>query len=293
MEAVTRIGYSVGMKRKTRKRYELYEAMRDAIVYMRAHASESASIDGAASAAGMSVSHFGHAFTEWAGISPKRFLAHLASERAKSALAHSSVMKAAYVSGLSGPGRLHDLLVAHEAVSPGEFKRGDMRIAYGVHPSPFGACAIGITKRGVCYLSFLASADTHEARRSIVHAWPHAKLVNDPSAAAAMIKKIFDRKKAKHPLRLEVRGTNFQIRVWKALLAIPEGRVSSYTEIAQAAGFPKAVRAVGTACGKNMIAYLIPCHRVLTSSGAIGGYRWGIERKEAMLVRETIRKDKE
>lgn len=264
--------------------------MRDAIHYMRQHAGERLTSARISQAVDMSPSRFEHAFTEWVGISPKRYLAHLIKQKAKSILVSKDVLKTAHAAGLSGPGRLHGLMVTHEAVSPGEFKTGEIDVSYGVHDSPFGKCLIGITKRGVCHLSFLDENEL-QAERQLKDYWPKAHLVQDQEATAEYIRKIFKPTKtdSKRPIHLLIKGTNFQVKVWEALLAIPEGRVSNYSEIAKAAGSPKAVRAAGTACGNNLIGFLIPCHRVLTSSGGIGGYRWGVSRKETILAWESIR----
>jgi AraC family transcriptional regulator, regulatory protein of adaptative response / methylated-DNA-[protein]-cysteine methyltransferase len=280
-----------GMKRTTRNTGQMYKIMRDAIYYMREHVKDRPSIAEIAKTMGMSQSRFEHAFTEWAGTPPKRFLAYLAKEHAKSALTNSKdVLKAAHASGLSGPGRLHGLMVTHEAVSPGEFKTGKFEIIYGIHSSPFGKCLIGITKRGVCHLSFLDDGNEQKAINRINQSWPNAMLLKDEKKTAEYVKNIFapGNKPRKRPIHLLIKGTNFQIKVWEALLAIPDGRLSNYSQIARSAGFPKAARAVGTACGNNSIAYLIPCHRVLTSSGGIGGYRWGTGRKEAILAWENV-----
>jgi AraC family transcriptional regulator, regulatory protein of adaptative response / methylated-DNA-[protein]-cysteine methyltransferase len=274
-----------------KNRKELYEVMRSAIDYMREHALSRPSSTQIAKVVGMSPSHFEHVFAEWAGIPPKRYLSYLVAQKAKFNLHSGNVLKAAYSSGLSGPGRLHGLMVTHEAVSPGEFKSGEIEITYGVHLSPFGWCVIGLTKRGVCHLSFLDQNNLTMATRRIREDWSKAHLLHDQHATAPYINRIFypDRKNAKRPLHLLIKGTNFQVKVWEALLAIPDGQVSSYAAIARAVGSPKAVRAAGTACGKNGIAYLIPCHRVLTSKGSLGGYRWGVERKAAILARESVR----
>lgn len=276
---------------KTRTAKQIYESMRDAIYYMREHIKDRPNIKEVAKAVGMSPSRFEHVFAHWAGTPPKRFLAYLAKEQAKSELKSKDVMKAAYATGLSGPGRLHGLMVTHEAVSPGEFKSGEIEIVYGIHPSPFGWCLIGVTKRGVCYLSFMDNNDESQAIKLIKHSWSNAVLTKDYKITNGYIKRIFESEKnnSKRPIHLLIKGTNFQIKVWEALLAIPDGKVSSYAQIARAAGYPKAVRAAGTSCGNNSIAFLIPCHRVLTSSGGIGGYRWGIGRKEAILAWESVR----
>lgn len=272
--------------RRTEK--ELYETMRDAIAYLRAHPG-SAPKD-AARAVGMSESRFAHAFRRWVGISPKRFLSHLTHERAKEMLkAAPDILSASIKIGLSGPGRLHSLMVEHGAVAPGEYKRGDFEIRYGIHATPFGSCVIGITKRGVCALSFLPKAADRSARQIIFAEWPQAALIRDDIKTGAVIRKLFSGIKQRKAVPLVIRGTNFQIQVWQALLAIPAGRIVSYADIAKHIGKPRAVRAVGTAIGLNRIAYLIPCHRVLTSRGALGGYRWGIKRKDALLAWEQAR----
>ncbi|MFZ1987537.1 MAG: bifunctional helix-turn-helix domain-containing protein/methylated-DNA--[protein]-cysteine S-methyltransferase [Minisyncoccia bacterium] len=278
------------MKSKKRSKGDLYETMRDAIHYLRVHAKEHPDTATVAKALGMSVSRFNHAFTEWVGVPPKRFLSYLTKEHAKELLANSkNVLDASYKSGLSGPSRLHDLLVTHDAVSPGEFKSGEIEIRYGIHASPFGWCLLGVTPRGVCALSFLENASEREALQILKKAWPNAKLVLDNVATKPFQEKIFTHFGSKKKMPLVVHGTNFQMKVWEALLAIPPGKVASYADIARRIGSPKAVRAVGTACGKNPIAFLIPCHRVLTSEGGLGGYRWGIARKDALLAWEISR----
>lgn len=267
---------------------ELYETMAQAIAYLRAHAKERPSAAEVAQAVGMSSSRFEHAFAAWVGTTPKRFLAHLTKERAKEILATSKdVTRAAHRAGLSGAGRLHDLLVTYEAVSPGEFKKGNIEITYGIHASPFGWCVIGLTSRGISNLSFIEKGSDRQARANIREKWPHATLVRDDATTEKYAARIFAVGVSKKPLHLLVQGTNFQVKVWEALLAIPPGKAATYGDIARYIGSPKAVRAVGTACGKNAIAYLIPCHRVLAGDGGMGGYRWGTERKELMLTREA------
>lgn len=167
---------------------------------------------------------------------------------------------------------------------------GQILIRYGMHSSPFGGCLIGVTGRSICQLSFMKSANKREALRHLKEAWPKAILKRDDIHTRSYFKKIFKPRNSKHPFHLLAKGTHFQIKVWKALLTIPEGKITSYAKIARKAGFPKAVRAVGTACGKNPIGFLIPCHRVLASDGKLGGYRWGIKRKEMMLAWESTKK---
>lgn len=268
---------------------ELYETMRDAIAYLRANPSHTPAQ--AARSVGMSESRFTHAFRRWVGISPKRFLTHLTHERAKTLLSTShTVLDASVKAGLSGPGRLHARMVEHDAVSPGEYKRGMFEIQYGIHRSPFGYCVIGTTSRGVCALSFIEQPRDAAAKHSIKSIWPKATLVRNDRSTAMFMRKIFDATQRGKALPLMVRGTNFQIQVWRALLSIPEGRIASYAHIARHIGKPRAVRAVGTAIGANPIAFLIPCHRVLTSDGKLGGYRWDPKRKDALLTWEASRR---
>ncbi len=160
-------------------------------------------------------------------------------------------------------------------------------ITYGLHKSPFGWCLIGLSQWGICYLSFLDSSDSRKAIKAVKEKWPEAHLVQSNSKTKSFVDAIFDFKKQNKSLKLLLQGTIFQIKVWESLLTIPEGKVTTYASLAKSIGMPKAVRAVGTACGKNYIAYLIPCHRVLSSSGKIGGYRWGLKRKEAILLWES------
>ncbi len=277
------------MKRNSRKPEQLYVTMAKAIRYIREHARDQPDAATIAKAVGMSVSRFEHAFTEWVGTTPKRFLAYITKEEVKVPLKKGkSVLASAHASGLSGPGRLHDLMVTYEAVTPGEWKSGDIEITYGIHTSPFGWCIIGITRRGICYLSFSDTKDDRRASALIQDAWPAATIVRDDAVTRSYVGQMFS-SSGKKALHLLIQGTNFQIKVWEALLAIPAGTTTSYAGIASAIGSPKAVRAAGTACGKNKIAYLIPCHRVLTSNGGIGGYRWGVARKEALLAWEAAK----
>lgn len=271
---------------------ELYETMARAIAYLREHAKERPSAEEVAKAVGMSTSRFEHAFAEWVGTTPKRFLSYLTKERAKALLAEShDAHRTAHRTGLSGANRLHDLLVTYEAVTPGELRSGNVAITYGLHPSPFGWCLIGVTKRGIAQLSFLDEESERQAEKDIREKWPNATIARDDAATGKYAVQIFDAK-SKKPVHLLVKGTNFQIKVWEALMRIPDGSVASYADIAEFVGAPKAVRAVGTACGRNAISYLIPCHRVLASDGGFGGYRWGVQRKEAMLAWEGARSGK-
>lgn len=243
-----------------------------------------------AAAAGLSAYHFQRLFSRWAGLSPRRFLAALTLERAKASLrAGADVLAASLDAGLSGPGRLHDLCVAVEAASPGELKLGGagMAIAHGVHRGPLGDFLLATSARGVCALEFIDS-DAAPALARLRAAWPAASLAADQRATAPIAARVFRRAPGgSEPLRVLVRGTNFQVQVWRALLAIPCGEVSSYQALAAAIGRPTATRAVGSAIGANHVAWLIPCHRVLRGDGGLGGYRWGLARKQAGLAWEA------
>lgn len=267
-----------------------YRRVETAIRFLEAHAHEQPSLGVVARAVGLSDFHFQRLFRRWAGVSPKRFLQHLTVARAKEALRDGhSALGAAYEAGLSGPGRLHDLFVAVEAVTPGEFKqRGqDLTIRYGFQPSPFGESFLAVTQRGICALEFVSDAARESVVRRLRAAWPAATLREDRGAAAASAERAFAPVTRRHdPLPLLLRGTNFQLQVWQALLRVPPGALVTYGGIAQAIGRPGSERAVGRALGQNPIAYLIPCHRVIRSTGAFGGYHWGAERKLAIVGRE-------
>ena len=243
-----------------------------------------------AAAVGLSDYHFQRLFRRWAGVSPKRFLQFLTAEYARDLLADSwTVLDAAYEAGLSGPGRLHDLMVTVDGVTPGEARRGGegVSIRHGVHPSPFGDFLLAATDRGVCALTFLDDEGLDAALEGVAARWPGAGLHEDPASTAPLAERIFAGGE-RVPLHLE--GTNFQIRVWEALLRVPGGTVVTYERIAASLGSPGAVRAVGTAVGRNPIAYAIPCHRVIRKTGAFGEYRWGAARKRAMLGWEAARR---
>lgn len=242
--------------------------------------------------AGLSEFHFQRVFTRWAGVSPKRFLQYLTKEHAKRLLDKShDLLTASFESGLSGPGRLHDLFVNFEAMTPGDYKSGGagLTIRYGFHPSPFGECFLAMTDRGICALHFIATSRS-AVLRECRSRWNRAKFVEDPKQTSAVIQRIFDRA---GKIYLDVRGTNFQIKVWEALIRIPEGSVATYSDIAKAIGHPGAHRAVGSAIGSNPVAYLIPCHRVIRGLGVFGNYRWGGDRKKAILGWEFAKRETE
>lgn len=245
---------------------------------------------------GLSETHFQKLFTRWAGISPKRFLQHRTAEVVKRLLREERPMlDVTYEAGLSGPGRLHDLIVNAEAVTPGEYQRkGEgLTIRYGFHPTPFGECVIAMTPRGICHLAFVHPVSRHEALGRVQRDWPEAKLVPDQAGTRTAAAQAFPPPgMVRQPgLALHVRGTNFQLKVWRALLEVPVGDVTTYGAIAGAIGDAKASRAVGTAIGSNPVSYLIPCHRVIRASGEMGNYAWGVDRKRAMLALETSGRD--
>lgn len=268
-----------------------FDRIATVIRYLDEKHSEQPSLNELAAAVDLSEFYFHRLFQRWAGVTPKDFLQSLTVEHAKRRLRESaSVLDAALESGLSGPGRLHDLLVTIEAASPGEFKSGGrgMKIEWGYAESPFGMCSIGWNARGICHLAFRESEGSTTAPAELRENWSHAELRQNDRKARLLAKTIFNREsKSNAPLKAFVRATPFQLKVWRALLRIPEGCVASYGGIADAIGDPKSARAVGTACGSNCIAYLIPCHRVIRETGIVRGYRWGDTRKRALLAWEA------
>ena len=269
-----------------------YARIEAAILYLEAHFRDQPGLNDVAQEAGLSPHHFQRLFRRWAGISPKRFGQYLTLDYAKALLeASASILDATYDAGLSGPARLHDLFVTYEAMSPGAFKRGGegVDIAWGVHPSPFGPCFVGQTERGICALGF-ADGDADAVRAEFEGRWPAARFREDAAAAQSIVARVFgERPAGGTPLRLAVAGTNFQLKVWEALLRIPPGRVTSYRALAQALGLPRSARAVGGAVAANPISYLIPCHRVIRGTGLISNYEWGPARKRVMLGWEAAR----
>lgn len=262
-----------------------------AIRFLEAHAEEQPDLKRVAQEVGMSEYHFQRLFRRWAGVSPKRFLQFLTAERAAAHLrANATALETAYRVGLSGTGRLHDLMVSVEAATPGELRSGGegLEIAWGVHPTPFGPCLLATTPRGICELVFL-EGPPEPAAEALRARWPAAKVREDAASTRGLVERAFAGEDDARPLTLLLRGTNFQLQVWRALLTIPSGQTATYGELARAIGAPAAARAVGGAIGDNRIAYLIPCHRVIRATGAFGGYRWGVGRKRAMLALEASR----
>jgi AraC family transcriptional regulator, regulatory protein of adaptative response / methylated-DNA-[protein]-cysteine methyltransferase len=261
-----------------------YQRIEKVIRYVDAHREEQPSLAALARVAGLSEHHFHRLFSRWAGTTPKSFLKFLTAQDAKALLSKTDVLGASLAAGLSGPGRLHDLLVTVEAFSPGEWKRrgAGLLIRHGFHDTPLGEALFAVTERGLCHLAFVEDRPAALAR--LRKLWPKARLREDRAGTAAAAKAAFSRK---GKLKLLLGGTPFQLKVWEALLRIPAGRAVRYADVARAVGHPSATRAVGTAIGANPIACLIPCHRVLQSTGAFGGYRWGLARKRVLLAAEA------
>ena len=265
-----------------------YKLIEQAIQYIEINVQRQPELEEIASAIGLSEYHFQRLFTNWTGVSPKRFMQFLTKEHAKQLLNQSeNLLETTHKVGLSSLGRLHDLFVNTEAVTPGEYKSGGagLIIRYGIHPSPFGKVLIATTERGICNLSFVDVSEG-KAIDNLVADWQQAEMTEDYKSTAPLVTRIFSDLEIDTPLKLHLRGTNFQIKVWEALLNIPSGALTTYEQIARQVGNPKAVRAVGTAVGHNPIAYLIPCHRVLRKSGEFGNYLYGSARKKMILARE-------
>ena len=269
---------------------EDYLRIEQAILYLEDHYKDQPSLEEVAANIGLSEYHFQRLFTRWSGVSPKRFLQFLTKEGAKELLDQSeNLLDTTHQVGLSSLGRLHDLFVTTEAVSPGEYKsHGEgVTIRYGLHASPFGKCLVAVTERGICHLGFTQTSEG-AAIDNLVADWKNARMIEDNRGTAPLIEPIFDLKHRGKPLNIHLRGTNFQLKVWEALLKIPTGVVTTYEGLAERIGQPAATRAVGTAVGHNPIAVLIPCHRVIRKVGEFGNYRYGALRKKALLAREFI-----
>ena len=267
---------------------EDYLRIEQAITYLEGHFKDQPSLEEVAANIGLSEFHFQRLFTRWAGVSPKRFLQFLTKEGAKELLNKSeNLLDTTHQVGLSSLGRLHDLFVTTEAVSPGEYKsHGEgVTIRYGLHASPFGKCLIAVTERGICHLGFVQTSEG-DAIDNLVADWKNARMIEDHKFTAQLIEPIFDAD-ARGMLNIHLRGTNFQLKVWEALLKIPSGTVTTYEGLAERIGQPAASRAVGTALGHNPIAVLIPCHRVIRKVGEFGNYRYGTPRKKALLAYES------
>jgi len=275
---------------------EDYERVEKAIRYLEANFRSQPDLKEIARNTGLSEYHFHRLFTRWAGISPKRFLQFLTASFARQLLRESAgMLTAAFESGLSGPGRLHDLIVNVYAVTPGELREegAGVTIRYGVHPGPFGRFFLAVTGKGICALSFLPGRDAGPAEEDLRKRWRNAKRIADPVRTKAVADRIFrlPPREGDPALTVIVKGTNFQVKVWEALVRIPPGFVASYEDIAVRAGAPRAARAVGNALAGNPVAFLIPCHRVIRKTGAFGNYGGGTARKKAMLAWEAARRE--
>ena len=271
-----------------------YDIVRRAIAYISEHWRAQPEIEAIAQAAGVTPTELHHLFRRWAGLTPKAFLQAITLDRARMLLRDSaSVLDASFEVGLSGPGRLHDLFVTHEAMSPGEWKSGGegLTIRYGWHPSPFGPALVMATGRGLAGLAFADQGDEAATLADMQQRWSRATYVEDAAATAAFARRIFDPRQwhAEQPLRVVLIGTDWEVRVWEALLKIPMGRATTYSDIAAKVCTIKAARAVGAAVGKNPIAFVVPCHRVIGKRGDLTGYHWGLTRKCAMLGWEAGR----
>ena len=272
-----------------------YYRVADAIEFIQKHYKEQPSLALIASQVGLSPSHFQRMFTRWAGVSPKKFTQFLTLEYAKSVLLteQASLLDTAYEVGLSGSSRLHDLFISIEAMTPGEFKRGgeNLGIQYDCYHSLFGRMMVASTSKGVCFLSFFD--EKQSAIQSLSDTFPNATLINQPTPLHQSVLSLFQgHQQPFEHIKLHLKGTDFQLKVWQALLNIPMGALTHYSVIATDIDQPKAVRAVGTAIGRNPVALLIPCHRVIQSSGGLGGYRWGKTRKSALIGWEASQVDR-
>jgi AraC family transcriptional regulator of adaptative response/methylated-DNA-[protein]-cysteine methyltransferase len=271
-----------------------YETVRRAIEYLTTKFREQPEVEAVAAATGTDARALTELFRRWCGLTPKAFLQAVTLDNAKKLLAQSpNILEASYELGLSGPGRLHDLFVVHEAMSPGEWKTGGggLEIRYGFHPSPFGTALVMITARGLCGLAFADLGKERQALNDMRARWPNARYVEDSANTADIAARIFqsDRWQPDTPLRVVLIGTDFEVRVWETLLKVPLGRAATYSQVAKKIGSDKASRAVGAAVGKNPISFVVPCHRIVGSNGALTGYHWGLTRKRAMLGWEQAR----
>jgi AraC family transcriptional regulator of adaptative response/methylated-DNA-[protein]-cysteine methyltransferase len=267
---------------------EDYQRIEDAIQFLELNYKRHPALKEVADSVNLSEYHFQRLFVRWVGISPKRFLQYLTKENAKRLLEESkSILDVTYETGLSSPGRLHDLFITCEAVTPGEYKNQgqDLTIRYGFHPTPFGECLLAYTKRGICNLIFVSHHDCMGALNNLSNRWLKATLMEDTDATQTLVNQMFSQYigNGLPRLRLFLNGTNFQIKVWEALLNVPPGYVMSYEDIAFLVSAPKASQAVGNAITNNPIPVIIPCHRVIRKSGEFGNYRYGTARKKALL----------
>lgn len=271
-----------------------FKRIEKAIQFIEANFKFQPTLDQIAESVHLSKYHFDRLFKRWAGVSPIQFLQYLTLDYTKKKLAESkSILEASLDAGLSGPSRLHDLFVSFDAMTPGDFKKKGvgLKIDYGLCESPFGKCLLATTARGICYLGFVEEDKDSDTLSQLYQTWPESEFTENSKIVNSIVRDIFrpDQNKHSHPFNLQIRGTNFQINVWKALLTIPKGWVVSYQDIASYIGHPKSFRAVANAVAINPVAYLIPCHRVIAKTGNIHKYRWGSARKKALIGWEAAR----
>lgn len=272
-----------------------YARVSAAIEYLTDNWREQPSLNDIADYMGLSPAHFQRLFRRWAGISPKEFLQAITLDHARSMLLDAaSLLDTSLEVGLSGPARLHDLFIDHEAMTPGDYKRGGegLEMSYGFHDSPFGRALVMITRHGIAGLAFADDTDGEAAALAdMTGRWPRADYVNNPAVTAPYVTRIFTpgRWRADDPLKVVLIGTDFEVRVWEALLKLPMGRAATYSDVASHVCTAKAARAVGSAVGRNPISFVVPCHRVLRKDGGLGGYHWGITRKQAIIGWEAGR----
>ncbi len=263
-----------------------YATIRRALEFVTKRWRDQPSVETIADHVGISASHLQFVFKRWAGLTPKAFLQAITIERARELLRDSAtVLDVSYEVGLSGPGRLHDLFVTHERLTPGDYRRDDLVLVYGFHDSPFGEAIVVAAPRGLAGLGFVDGGDREAALADMRRRWPRARFEPDAAITEPLARRAFEptQWRPDQPLRLVMIGSDFEVRVWETLLKIPMGRATTYGDIAAHLDKPTAARAVGAAVGRNPISFVVPCHRVLGRSGALTGYHWGLERKQAII----------
>lgn len=275
-----------------------YDVVRRVIEHISEHYRDQPNLETLADLVGLSPFHLQKLFTRWAGLSPKGFLQCVTLDHARRLLeGGDSLLDVSYDLGLSGPGRLHDLMINAEAMSPGSYKSkgSGLTISYGFHDSPFGIALAMATERGLCGLAFADAGEEEPAFADMARRWPKADFVAAPDRTAPFVSRIFAQASSEQPMRVVLIGTDFEVRVWDALLSIPMGTATTYSSLAETLGRPTAARAVGAAVGRNPISFVVPCHRVIGKSGSLTGYHWGVTRKRAILgweAGQTARPDK-
>jgi AraC family transcriptional regulator, regulatory protein of adaptative response / methylated-DNA-[protein]-cysteine methyltransferase len=272
----------------TQSQLDDYAKVQDVLAFLTDNWRDQPSLDVLASRVRMTPDSLQRLFSRWAGISPKGFLQALTLDHAKAMLEdQASILDASLDTGMSGPGRLHDLFVTHEGMPPGAYKnKGEgLSIAYGYHPSPFGIALVMVSDYGMCGMAFCDPGEERASLADMTRRWPNAQYAEDSAKTAPFAARIFaaDKWKTNEPVRVTMIGTDFEIRVWETLLKIPMGKAVTYGGLAEAIGKPKAARAVGAAVGRNPISFVVPCHRVIGKSGDLTGYHWGLTRKKAIL----------